>query len=100
MLVNYQTDDRDFQLMQSNWSKQLNPLLNNPSNNAIILKEVQLTTGSNTINHRLGKKLTGWRIVRQRSAAQIYDDQDNNQMPALTLTLVSDANVSVDIECF
>lgn len=97
-LPQYQSDDKNMQLLQNRWGSILNPIISNPSNNAMILKNITLLTGSNSIDHRLGKKLTGWRIVRQRSAANIYDNQDNNQLAELTLILVSDADCSVDIE--
>lgn len=87
-------------LLQSKWASILNPLIATPANNSSILSAVKLTTGSNTINHKLGKNLTGWSVIRQRSAASIYDNQDSNQMPNLTLVLVSDADVSVDLEVF
>lgn len=99
-LPTFNTTDKPFSLMQSNWASQLNPILANPTNNSSILKNIQLIVGTNTINHLLGKNLTGWNIVRKRGPAEIYDNQDTNQMPNLTLTLISDASVSVDIEVF
>lgn len=86
--------------MQTNWSSQLNPLLAAPSNNSTILKNVSLTTGTNTINTTLGRALQGWTIVRQRAAASVYDNQDSNPNPTLTLVLISSANVICDIEVF
>lgn len=100
MLTQFQSDDRDFQLLQNSWASQLNPLLDNPSLKSIILENIVLTSGTNVVNHKLGRKLQGWRIVRQRSAASVYDNQDANQQPALTLVLVSSANVSVNLEVF
>lgn len=94
----FKSSDQNLMLMQSSWTSQLNPLLSNPSNNTSILKNVQLISGTNTINHLLGKKLQGYRIIRQRALANIYDAQDSNQSPQLTLVLISDAPVSVDIE--
>ena len=99
-LAIYKSADQNQMLMQNNWSRQLNPLLANPANQSLILKEVSLLSGSNVINHRLGQKLQGWKIVRQRAAASIYDNQDANQSPQLTLVLVSDNPVLVDIEVF
>lgn len=91
----------DIDMMQNTWAAALNPLLNNPLSKAIILKDVVLTTGSNTINHRLGRKLQGWYIVRMRDTfSQVYDTQDSNQTPQLTLTLNSSANVTADIVVF
>lgn len=82
------------------WASILNPIVGNPANNSLILKNQSLVTGANVINHKLGRKLQGWKLVRIRSAANIYDNQDFNQMPQLTLYLVSDADVVVDIEVF
>jgi hypothetical protein len=100
MLPIFKDDNQSFMQMQNNWAAQLNPVLNSPSITPTILQNVNLTTGSNTINHKLGRKLQGWKITRQRAAASIHDDQDANQMPALTLVLVSDAPVSIDLEVF
>lgn len=86
--------------MQAKWKSILDPALASPTSIPTILKEITLKTGSNTINHRLDAKLQGWQIVRQRAAASIYDNQDSNQTPELTLTLISSANVVVDLVVF
>jgi hypothetical protein len=99
-LPQFQDDNQSFQMMQNRWASILNPLLINPSLQNIILKNVVLAIGSNTVNHLLQRKLQGWRLIRQRALANIYDTQDSNQKPELTLILVSDAVVTVDIEVF
>ena len=98
ILPQFQDDSQPFQLMQNRWASILNPVIQNPSLQSSILKSVALTAGANTINHLLGRKLVGWRIIRQRAAATIYDTQDTNVHPDLTLTLVASAPVTVDIE--
>lgn len=100
LLPIFTTDNKDLTLLQTNWAKSINPLLKNPSLQSNILSQVDLAIGSNTINHLLGRKLQGWRIVRLRANAAIYDNQDNNPRPDQTLILVSDAVVSCDIEVF
>lgn len=90
----------EWSLAQDRWASQLNPLLTNPSLDSTVIKNVSLAVGNNVINHKLGRKLQGWRLVRQRAQANIWDAQDNNQMPELTLVLASDAIVSIDIEVF
>lgn len=87
-------------MAQDRWAAILNPLIKNPSNNRLILKNVKLTTGTNVINHGLGAPLQGWNPVRIRASATFYDLQDQNQMPDLTLVLVSSANVTIDLEIF
>lgn len=100
MLPVFYTENKELTMMQNKWKSELDPMLSNPSNNSIILKNVLLTTGNNIINTLIGRKLQGWSIVRQRGPASIYDNQDNNQAPGFTLLLVSSANVSIDLEVF
>lgn len=88
----------DLSQTQTKWKSIIDPILANPSNSSLILKNIALSIGDNTINHKLGRKLIGWKIIRQRAAAVIYDKQDDNQMPNLTLILNTDADVVVDIE--
>lgn len=99
-LPSYYTTDVSLSLLQSNWASLLDPLLDQPITKGQILENVQLATGANVINHKLGRKLRGWFIVRQRALANVYDTQDTNPTAAVTLQLTSDANVKVDIFVF
>lgn len=96
----YQTDSKDLNLLQTNWSTQINPVLSLPINSGLFLKGISLVSGSNTINHRLGRKLQGWFITRKRASASIYDLQDSNPRPELTLVLNSSGTVSIDLFVF
>lgn len=99
-LTQFQSDDRNFSMMQDSWAAVLNPIITNPSLQCIILKNIALINGTTVVNHLLGRKLQGWRLVRVRAAATIYDSQDTNQTPDKTLRLVSNAAVTVDLEVF
>ena len=115
-------------LTQTQWGQQLNPIIANPANNSIILQQVQLFIGMNTIKHGLGRVLQGWSIVRHRAYFlsnvqtnyNIYDVQDGgngptpiapNPTPQYTLILNCDQGIPanagilsnpviVDIEVF
>lgn len=87
-------------LAQTQWAQMLNPLVSNPTLKNIVLKNVKLVTGTNNISHRLGRDLQGWNPTRVRGPATIYDIQDTNPTPELTLLLVSDADVMVDLAVF
>ena len=100
LLPIFNTTDKDLTLLQNKWSSILNPVVSNPSLQSIILPNTALVSGTNTVNHNLGKTLTGWRIVRLRGPATIYDQQDTNMLKNLTLILVSSAAVNCDIEVF
>lgn len=86
--------------MESAWASAIEPFLNNPANNSLILSNISLVAGSNTINHRLGRRLVGWKTTRVRSNVTLFDTQDSNQTPQLTLVLVASAPAVVDIEVF
>ena len=96
----FQTNIKELSLMMTTWRATLNALLALPQNQSVILKKVPLNNGVTNVNHLLGRTLIGWKIVRQRASASIWDSQDSNQTPAATLVLNSNAAVTVDIEVF
>lgn len=95
-----QSGDRVLQLLQTGWKALLDPILDRAQNSSLILKEISLANGTTVVRHGLDKKLSGWKVVRQRAAASIYDAQDGNPNPATTLILISSAAVVVDLEVF
>lgn len=100
-LPKFKSDDQSLTLMQSAWASQLDPVLKLPINSGVLLKSVPLLVGQNLVNHRLGRKLQGYFITRMRSIhSDIYDTQDSNRTPDLTLLLNSSAAVVVDILVF
>ena len=88
--------------LQSNIEQSFLPLINNKlQNDSLILTNIELTAGqANVIDHKLGRKLTGWHVIRLRSNAIVYDDQDNNSLPGLNLILHTSANTTVDLLVF
>lgn len=92
--------DAVFTQMQNAWGQVLNKLIARPQNNSVIIPNLELVVGTNTIPHGLGKPLSGWIPVRKNAAAEIYDQQETNQNPSNSLILVSDAVVTVTLEVF
>ena len=87
--------------MQTLWSQQLNPVLSNEVVNGRLIRNLQLSMGSNVINHGLGRNLVGWFVTRVRSSpVTLYDTQDSNQLQALTLNLNASAAANVDLWVF
>jgi len=99
-LPRFQTDDTQFQMLQTAWASQLNPIINSPILQGLTLENVSLSAGSNTINHKLGRKLQGWIIVRKSAASEIYDLQSSNTMTDKTLILSSQNPCVVNIYVF
>ena len=90
----------DLPKMQTTWAQALNPIIANALVQGQLLENQKLTSGITVINHRLGRKLTGWFPVRLNAAATIFDNQDTNQTPQLTLSLTSNADVTCSIWVF
>lgn len=87
--------------LQTNIQDSFRPLNSKTQNDSNIISNINLIAGKvNTINHLLGQNLSGWKIVRQRGNAIIWDVQDTNTNPSQTLLLNTSANVSIDIEVF
>lgn len=86
--------------MQNTWATQLDPLIKNPLTQGQLLQNVVLINGTTVVNHKLGRKLTGWFIVGINGAATVFDNQASNQSPQLTLSLTSNAAVTVNIWVF
>ena len=96
----FQSTDPAVNLLQQRLNTILNAPLNNPLLSGNILSSVSLASGANTINHGLGRTLVGWFPVRVRASATLYDTQDSNNIPNLTLQLVASAAVVVDLYVF
>jgi hypothetical protein len=84
-------------LQTTRWKSLLDPILQNPLNNVSILKNVSLVTGTNTINHLLGRVQQGWFFTDIDAAATIYRSAAFNDK---TLTLTSSGNCTVSIGVF
>ena len=93
----FQDANKNFMLMQTGWSSQLNPWLQNPMNYGVYLKDIDLGIGATQINHRLDRMMQGWMITDVNGAATIYRSQPLNSK---TLTLTSNAAVTVNLYVF
>lgn len=94
------TTDRIINMIQDNISNIVEPIASSEILDSLILPNVVLKTGSNSIPHKLTRTLVGWFIVRQRSAGTVYDTQDTNPNPAVFLNLTASANMTVDLYVF
>lgn len=92
---------RALNTLQSNVGEVIAPMVAATQNDSQILVGVSLASGgTNVVGHKLGRKLAGWKLVRQRADARVWDTQDTNKQPERTLLLSASAPVVVDIEVF
>lgn len=94
-----QTSDPDLIQMQISVAKFADSVAGAPALNTETLTGVVLDSASTTIvSHKLGRRLTGWKVVRLRADSRVWDDQDSNPSPDRTLWLKCSADVTVDLE--
>lgn len=98
MLTVFQTNIRELSLLQTSWSSELNPLLGNEITNGIILPPQSLISGTNVINHRLGRPIVGYLVIRKDADVSIYDS--NTSQPNLTFNLISSGPTVVSLYVF
>jgi hypothetical protein len=89
-----------FNLMLTQWSNLLNPLLSSPTATPRLLSGVSVVMGKNTINHGLGQKLQGYVVVLNSADATFYDMQSVNASTQKTLILVASAAATISLLVF
>ncbi len=89
-----------WELANNKWAASLNPVLANPLVAGRMINTAVLTTGVNTINHGLQRKLRGYFVVLKSANVTIYDSQLTNQTPDLTLILNASAPATVALYVF
>lgn len=92
----FQTVDRILSQMQTSWSAILNPFIINPVLNGSLIS-VTIASGTNVINHLLGRVQQGWIIVDTTTAITLYRSAAFNN---LTLTLTSSGAGEVSLYVF
>ena len=78
------------------WTEQLskNPLLS-----GVLLEGITMTTGTNSIEHKLGRPVRGFLVVNQSSNSNFWVDPSNQTLESI-LVLSSSANSTISIYIF
>lgn len=85
--------------VQDNVNAAFIPLQASQIINGQVLKGVSLTTGQdNIVNHRLGRELVGYIVIKKNANADVWDS--STLTPALTVVLQTSANCTVDLYVF
>lgn len=85
--------------MQTRWKSEIDPVLSNPLNSISVLENVSLLSGTNTVNHLLGRTMQGWFLVDLQGASSIHRPS-TSPFNSTTLTLISSADVIASIGVF
>lgn len=89
----------DLAKMQTIWAQALNPVIANLLLQGQLLSNQELITGTNAVNHKLGRNPVGWFLVSPQGPSVVYQEayQPN---PTLFLTLNSSADMTTGIWVF
>lgn len=87
----------DLPSTQNRWASILTPWLKNPMSSGVYLKNLSLVSGSNVINHKLGKTPQGWIVIDIQAAETLYRSAAFND---LTLTLTASGDVTASLYVF
>lgn len=99
-IMKVQHDDQRINLMQDRFVEGLEAALSSELLDSIILSNVVLVSGDNTISHRLGRVLKGWIVTRISAAVSLYDRQTTNTIPDRTLVINASGGATVDLLVF
>lgn len=96
-LARFQSTDETVNRVQDQNLRILNPIINNPIIQGQTLPNIVLNSGSNNVNHGLGRALQGWFVVGISAPATIVDEQATNTLPTKWLVLSSSAGTTCSL---
>ena len=86
--------------LQSHIKTTLNPLLQLPISDGILIKDLDIETTDTRVNHGLGRTYEGFIITRLQSNAVIYESSTTNDYKDLYIFLKGSASATADIYFF
>jgi len=86
--------------LQSHIKTALNPLLELPISDGILIKGLSIETTDTRVNHGLGREYEGFIITRLQSNAVIYESSTTNGNKNLFILLKGSGAATVDIYFF
>ena len=86
-------------MMQTQWAQQIDPVLANLLIQGQLLQNISLSSGTNVINHKLGRTPQGWFLVAPQGSNDVHQAAQQPN-PTLTLTLVSASALTTGIWVF
>lgn len=93
----FNTPDRSFSMMQTQWKSQLEPVISFPANNGLLLTGITVSSGVNTINHKLAKAMQGWIVTDINNNITLYRSAAFNDK---TLTLTCSGSATLNLWVF
>ena len=94
------TDNAEVNRLQSHIKTTLNPLLQLPISDGVMLTDQDIGTTDTEINHGLGREYEGFIITRLNANSVIYESATVNNDKNLYILLKGSATATADIYVF
>lgn len=94
------SENRELVKMQENMQQVVAPLTQSPMLNNILLENIVLRVGDNSIAHKLLRKPRGYWIVSNSGVSNFYDNIVTGGATKLAFNLNSSAAITVSIYVF
>lgn len=95
------TDDPLQQRLQDSIAQSFSQLEKLPQLDSVIVKNVTLSAAiDNLVEHKLGREIVGWQIIRQNANAVVYESSTVNTTPSAFVILRTSAACTVTILFF
>lgn len=86
--------------LQSHIKTTLNPLLQLPISDGVLLKDLEIGTSDTRVNHGLGREFEGFILTKLNANAAVYESTTANPSKDRYILLKAGSAVTVDIYFF
>ena len=94
------SDNQEITRLQTHIKTVLNPLLELPISDGVMIENLDIGTGDTVVNHKLGRNCEGFLVVRLKSNATIYESSTVNATPENTIILKASGAATANIYFF
>jgi len=95
------TDDPLQQRLQDSIAQSFQQFEKLPQLDSVIVKDITLSSAiDNLVEHKLGREIVGWQIIRQNANAVVYESTTINTTPSSFVILKASATCTVSILFF
>jgi hypothetical protein len=96
----FHSPNRELVQLQSNIEAALSQFLVIPIMNGVLLENIELAVGDNSITHKLGRTVKGYIVTRVSAACDIYDKISTDTKLDQQFTLNSSSACTISIWVF
>ena len=94
------SENQEITRLQSHIKTALNPLLELPISDGVMIKDLTIETTDTLVNHKLGRAYEGFIITRLKTNAVIFESSSTNHTPGRIIIMKASTQATADIYFF